>query len=215
MDFLQVRQALEHRDFPSTEERSQLSWQKLLTLEYQQLRGLRELIASNLVPTRFLGRGSFGVVTEETVAFAVKKPHNGRNLRRENEILMSLSHPNIVTFVHYIPAPCEVLITQKMKCNLREYIEHKKNSLEINTIMQFASNMAHGLYYLHGTAGYLHDDIKTPNILINFQPDVAKIGDFSSAKKLSANNPEHRDYLHYDHRSYKVAVSFPETFKVS
>ena len=214
MDFLQVRQALEHRDFPSTEERSQLSRQKLLTLEYQQLQGLRELIASNLVPTRFLGKGSFGVVTEETVAFAVKTPHKGKNLKREKDILMSLSHPNIVTFVHYIPAPREVLITEKMMCNLREYIEHKKNNLEINTIMQFASNLAHGLYYLHGTAGYLHDDIKTLNILINFHPDVAKIGDFGFAQKLS-KNPNKRDYLHYDHQRYKVAVGFPESFKVS
>ena len=212
---MQVKQAQEHGDFPSTGEQSELIRKKVLLLEYKQLQGLRDLISRNLVPTGLkLGQGSSGKVTIEKVEFAVKKPHDGTNLKHEKEILFSLNHSNILTFVSYTRGPPEKLITELMMGNLREFINYKANNLRIDTIIHFASDLAHGLDYLHGN-GYLHDDFKASNMLISLRPDIAKIGDFSLAKKMSPSNPETRDYLHYDHQRYKVAAVFPETFKVS
>ena len=174
-----------------------------------------ELISSNIVPTeQKLDVGSFGEVAVGKVEFAIKKPRSGKNLKHENEVLSSLSHRNIVKYVAYDPGPPERLITEKMQGNLRQYVESEEKNLGIEMILNVASDVAHGLEYLHGE-GYLHDDLKAPNILISLGPDIAKIGDFGLAKKISPHNPNMRYCLHYDGQRFKVVTGFPETFKVS
>lgn len=174
-----------------------------------------ELISSNIVPTeQKLDVGSSGEVAVGIVEFAIKQPRSGKNLKHENEVLSSLSHRNIVKYVAYDPGPPERLITEKMQGNLRQYVKIKEKNLGIEMILNVASDVAHGLEYLHGQ-GYLHDDLKAPNILISLGPDIAKIGNFDSAKTLSPDNPKVRYFLHYEGQRYKVANGFPETFKVS
>lgn len=180
--------------------------------QYQRLMGL---ISSNIVPTEEkLGEGSFGEVAVGKMDFAIKKPRSGENLKHEYEVLSSLSHRNILIYVAYDPGPPERLIIEKMQGSLRQYVKFKGKNLGIETILAVASDVAHGLEYLHGE-GYLHDDLKAPNILISLGPDIAKIGDFGLAKKISPHNPNMRYCLHYDGQRYKVVTGFPETFKVS
>lgn len=187
----------------------------MATPNISQYQGLMGLISSNIVPTeQKLGEGSFGEVAEGKMYFAIKKPRSGENLKHEKEVLSSLSHRNIVQYVAYDPGPPERLIIEKMHGNLRQYVNLKKKNLGIEMILTVASDVARGLEYLHGL-GYLHDDLKAPNILISLGPDIAKIGDFGLAKKISPHHPNIRFYLHYDGQRYKVVTGFPETFKVS
>lgn len=174
-----------------------------------------ELISSNIVSTeQKLGVGSFGEVAVGKVEFAIKKPQSGENLKHENEVLSSLSHRNIVKYVAYDPGPPEKLIFEKMQANLRQYVESKEKDVGIEMILNVASDVAYGLEYLH-RQGYLHDNLTATTILIRRGPDIAKIGNFDSAKTLSPDNPKVRYFLRYNGQTYKVATGFPETFKVS
>lgn len=173
------------------------------------------LISSNIVPTeQKLDVGSFGEVAVGKVEFAIKEPRSGKNLKHENEVLSSLSHRNIVKYVAYDLGPPERLIFEKMQGNLRQYVESKEKTLGTEMIKNVALDVAHGLKYLHGQ-GYLHDNLTATTILICCGPDIAKIGNFDSAKTLSPDNPKVRYFLRYEGQSYKVATGFPETFKVS
>lgn len=70
-----------------------------------------------------------------------------------------------------------------------------------------------GLEYLQ-QIGIIHLDIKCRNILINNNPEVAKLSDFGLAKVLTQHNVR-RDVLHYDGQLFGMDPIFLESFKVS
>ncbi|CAI5721912.1 unnamed protein product [Hyaloperonospora brassicae] len=135
-----------------------------------------------------IGQGSFSIVHRAVnrrtgIVCAVKCCESSQALRQEEQLLHSLSHPNVVSLegvyerdknVHYV-------VMDYMKdgdlCDLLIQEQHLPESTARGIIRQVAEALA----YLHGRC-VLHRDIKPENILIH--GDMVKIADFGLAKQL-------------------------------
>lgn len=159
-----------------------------------------------------LGKGRFGEVFQGTAQVAMKFPkERGRpDFINEVQILSCLRHPNIVAF---LGTKSWALVMERMDNNLYQHIERKGGSLSIDSIMVFGLDVAKGLEYIQ-KIGILHRDIKCRNILINNNPEVAKLSDFGLAKVLTQDNVR-REVLHYDGQLFGMDPIYPESFKVS
>ena len=159
-----------------------------------------------------LGKGRFGEVFQGTAQVAMKLPkERGRpDFINEVQILSCLRHPNIVAF---LGTKSWALVMERMDNNLYQHIERKGGSLSIDSIMVFGLDVAKGLEYIQ-KIGILHRDIKCRNILINNNPEVAKLSDFGLAKVLTQDNVR-REVLHYDGQLFGMDPIYPESFKVS
>ena len=159
-----------------------------------------------------LGKGRFGEVFQGTAQVAMKFPkERGRpDFINEVQILSCLRHPNIVAF---LGTKSWALVMERMDNNLYQHIKRKGGSLSIDSIMVFGRDVAKGLEYIQ-KIGILHRDIKCRNILINNNPEVAKLSDFGLAKVLTQDNVR-REVLHYDGQLFGMDPIYPESFKVS
>ena len=159
-----------------------------------------------------LGEGRFGKVFQGTAQVAMKFPkERGRSdLINEVRILSCLEHPNIVAF---LGTNSGALLMVMMDENLHHHIKRKGGSLSIDSIMSFGLDVANGLEYLQ-QIGIIHFDIKSSNILINNNPEVAKLSDFGLAKVLTRQDVR-LEVLHYDGQLFGMDPIYPESFKVS
>ena len=159
-----------------------------------------------------LGEGTFGEVFQGTAQVAMKFPKEGGrpDFINEVQILSCLRHPNIVAFLGTKPG---ALVMERMEKNLYQHIKQKDGSLSIDSIMVFALDVAKGLEYIQ-KIGILHLDIKCRNILINNNPEVAKLCDFGLAKVLTKDNVR-CEVLHYDGQLFGMDPIYPESLKVS
>lgn len=159
-----------------------------------------------------LGEGSFGKVYQGTAQVALKIPtERGRSdFINEVKILSCLKHQNIVAF---LGNKSGALVMERMDENLHHLIERKGGSLKIDSIMGFGLGVAYGLEYVQ-QLGILHLDLKSKNILINKNPEIAKLSDFGLSKVLTQDNVG-REALHYDGQLYDSNSIFPESLKVS
>lgn len=159
-----------------------------------------------------LGKGRFGKVFQGTAQVAMKFPKERGRADFINEVrfLSCLKHPNIVASLGTYSG---TLLMEMMDENLHHHIKRKGGSLSIDSIMDFGLDVAKGLEYLQ-QIGIIHLDIKSRNILINNNPEVAKLGDFGLAKVLTQLNvtPE---VLHYDGQLFGMDPIYPQSFKVS
>ena len=159
-----------------------------------------------------LGEGRFGKVFQGTAQVAMKFPkERGRSdLINEVRILSCLEHPNIVAF---LGTNSGALLMEMMDENLHHHIKRKGGSLSIDSIMSFGLDVANGLEYLQ-QIGIIHFDIKSSNILIKNNPEVAKLSDFGLAKVLTRQDVR-LEVLHYDGQLFGMDPIYPESFKVS
>lgn len=159
-----------------------------------------------------LGEGSFGKVYQGTAQVALKIPNERgqSDFKKEVKILSCLNHPNIVAFLGNKQG---AMVMERMDENLHQLIERKGASLRIDSIMGFGLGLAYGLEYLQ-QLGILHLDLKSKNILINNNPEIAKLGDFGLSKVLTEDNVV-LEVLHYDGQSYDSSTKFAESLKVS
>ena len=159
-----------------------------------------------------LGKGSFGKVYQGTAQVALKIPkERGRSdFINEVKILSCLNHPNIVAFLGNKKG---AMVMERMDENLHQLIERKGASLRIDSIMGFGLGLAYGLEYLQ-QLGILHLDLKSKNVLINNNPEIAKLSDFGLSKVVTEDNVGH-EVLHYDGQLYDSNSIFPESLKVS
>jgi len=138
-----------------------------------------------------IGQGAFGKVFQalnlETGDFcAVKQieksiiaPHQLSGIMRECELLQTLKHPNIVSFL-------DSLETESHLFYVMEYIEggslhkvrKKYGSFPEGLLARYVADVLKGLQYLH-SQGVIHRDIKGENVLITKQ-GVVKLVDFGS-----------------------------------
>ncbi|KAH8936790.1 hypothetical protein BDL97_17G103000 [Sphagnum fallax] len=151
----------------------------------------------------FLGRGSFGSVSQYTwfgmlCAEKFFNPFNGekqkRDFENEVEVMVRLNHPHIVQLVcfHQDFTKCSIVM-ELMPTNLERYIDERKASNKpftpqaaVDIMLQIASAME----YLH-EQGVVHRDLKPNNILVspNTNPELSadgyvevKLADFGMSK---------------------------------
>mmetsp|Transcript_43614 Transcript_43614/g.68289 ORF Transcript_43614/g.68289 Transcript_43614/m.68289 type:complete len:355 (-) Transcript_43614:168-1232(-) len=151
---------------------------------------------------RVVGSGSFGVVfqakvriSEETVA--IKKVfQDERYENREVEIMSMLYHPNVVVLRHcfnfsesnelYYNLELE-FFAENIHRVCQHYTNHKQ-TLPLVYVKLYMYQLLRALGYLH-SLGICHRDIKPQNLLIDPATQHLKLGDFGSAKLLTAIEP--------------------------
>lgn len=162
-----------------------------------------------------VGCGSYGTVLKAKwygTNVAVKKLHDIffksqntpelssgilRNLARELNILIQLSHPNIVQFYGVYKAAPEVqfsreltpdtYIVQELMCCSLSVRNLQRPRLSFKNVVDICLSISSGLQYLHDRHDpIIHRDLATKNILLS-REGVAKIGDLGVAKVLNQN----------------------------
>ncbi|OWF55868.1 serine/threonine-protein kinase Nek6-like [Mizuhopecten yessoensis] len=148
-----------------------------------------------------IGQGTFGVVYKVTkeqqsgatssgqfyalkiVELAVGQESRERELvNREEEILKSAKHHNVVRFVDsFIDGKRVCLIMEYCsEGTLYAYIRKRESKMSEDMFVNFLKQIADGLKYLHRKK-VLHRDIKTKNILLT-AGHIIKISDFGISR---------------------------------
>ena len=163
-----------------------------------------------------VGSGSYGTVLKAkwyNTNVAVKKLHDIffkalntsefrtgilRNLARELNILVQLSHPSIVQFYGvYKPSESQrsaslelsmdTYIVQELMCCSLDVRNLQRPQLTFRNVVDISLSVSSGLQYLHDCHDpIIHRDLATKNILLSHS-GVAKIGDLGVAKVLNQN----------------------------
>ena len=144
-----------------------------------------------------LGRGAYGAVREGTFKgrpVAVKTVHSEiardkplEDFIRECQLLASLeSHPNIVqsygAFESRTGEP--MLVLERMKENLREYLQRNSSTLTQKRQLEICLNIASGLKFLHErNPPVAHRDVTDKNVLIGEDGSV-RVSDLGQSKLL-------------------------------
>ena len=157
-----------------------------------------------------VGSGSYGTVLKAKwygTDVAVKKLHDIffkalntselrtgilRNLARELNILVQLSHPNIVQFYGvYKPSETslelsmDTYIVQELMCCSLDVRNLQRPRLTFRNVVDISLSVSNGLQYLHDRPDpIIHRDLATKNILLGHNGE-AKIGDLGVAKVLN------------------------------
>ncbi|XP_060078459.1 serine/threonine-protein kinase Nek4-like [Ylistrum balloti] len=155
-----------------------------------------------------IGQGTFGVVHKVTkesdvnpggqvqcfamkkVAFAENQDSRERELvSREEEILKSVKHDNVVRYVDsFREGNCVYLIMELcLGGTLYSYIRSLETKLSEDEFVKFLRQIVTGLKFLH-RKGVLHRDIKTKNILMT-KDLILKISDFGVSRITDYVNP--------------------------
>ncbi|XP_049835611.1 lymphokine-activated killer T-cell-originated protein kinase [Schistocerca gregaria] len=117
-----------------------------------------------------------------------------KRLDIEADLLKKLQHPNIVEFrafeLNSNGSKC--LAMEKCEISLGDFLERCEAPLPPFIIKKVGLDIANALHYLHSECMILHGDIKSYNILIKGNFEVAKLCDFGVAQRLDENgiNPE-------------------------
>eukprot|EP01084_Bolivina_argentea_P114204 203371_1 len=157
------------------------------------------------VPIRILGRGSYAIVIEakdtrfNNRRVAIKKNKNvfadiqdAKRIFREINLLMTLSHTDIIKLSEVIP-PDECnqstfndvyLVMPRMDSTLKQIIKNKTVKITKNHYLFFIYQILRGLKYIH-SAGIVHRDLKPENILVNGKNCNIKICDFGLSRSVS------------------------------
>ena len=139
------------------------------------------------------GEGTYGVVykaedlfTSQIVALKIMKLEQEEDgipptTLREMSILRTVSHPNLVKLENVIINPTSLtLVFEYLEYDLRVFLRHTKNRIQMNLLRSYAFQMLAGINCLH-THRILHRDIKPDNILLN-KEGYLKICDFGLAR---------------------------------
>eukprot|EP01125_Pyxidicula_operculata_P022466 TRINITY_DN91_c2_g1_i2.p1 TRINITY_DN91_c2_g1~~TRINITY_DN91_c2_g1_i2.p1 ORF type:complete len:849 (-),score=203.77 TRINITY_DN91_c2_g1_i2:474-3020(-) len=146
---------------------------------------------SQITMKELVGRGSFGSVYRaywKHTEVAVKKIHEPtealiQELYDEAKLMLSLRHPNIVTFMAITAKPNVCLVTEYVsRGSLYNIIHDKHISMEISHIRKLAIDTCKGMAYLHG-ARIIHRDLKSHNLLVD-QSWTVKVGDFGLSRVI-------------------------------
>jgi len=174
--------------------------QKYLKRDYEDL-SATTLSGSYLVDVaditfkEIIGRGSFGYVYRGIWRYtdvAIKKLNHINDsmigeLYREAELMTTLRHPNIVTFLACTTKPDVCLITEYIeRGSLYNIIHNDSIKLEIGHIRRLALDACKGMDYLHGIR-IIHRDLKSHNLLVD-RTWVVKVADFGLSRAVDDIN---------------------------
>lgn len=160
-----------------------------------------------------IGHGTFGhvyqgvhVVTKTLVAIKVLEvgKHRLEKQIREIQLMKECNHQNVCQFYcafleTYSETQCreiwiimEVCTGGSLK-NLIEYFKRRQEYIPNDIFMYVSKNILEGLKYLH-YKGIIHRDIKSPNILFDWQATI-KLIDLGVSKKLPDNEERTRTVM--------------------
>ena len=108
----------------------------------------------------------------------------------ESRTLASFRHPNIVRVMRFFEANCTAYMVMEFIAGkpLNEWLKERNAPLDEDRIARIAAPILDGLEAIH-RAGYLHRDIKPPNIFIRDDGSPILI-DFGSARMKAAPDQE-------------------------
>ena len=117
-------------------------------------------------------------------------------LKLEISILQSLSHPNIIRYIHAESdqdfTGVNILMEYVPGGSLRHLL-NKLGRFEESMAAVYIHQVLDGLQYLH-SMGIIHRDIKAANILVS-QGGLIKLSDFGAAKRLGSNLCDSREEI--------------------
>jgi len=162
--------------------------------------------------TQMLGEGAFGSVCEakdeQTGKWvAIKKCRNvfqetdgvkpiPMDVLREIKMLEFCKHPHIITLEEILPVRSNFdevyIVTDKMDTTLCRVLK-SSGSLSHKHTQYFMAQLISAIYYLH-SAGILHRDIKTSNILVN-QDCTLKLCDLGLARSKHQDTTSTQYYV--------------------
>ena len=115
------------------------------------------------------------------------------DFKRECQLLEQVNHPHVVDFrgAFYDETTDEpVLVMERMRENLREYLQRDGNDLSLQRQLVICLEIARGLRFLHThTPLIVHRDLTDKNVMFD-KDGLVKIGDLGQSK-LKANNAEY------------------------
>lgn len=82
--------------------------------------------------------------------------------------LRGVNHPNIVGLFGAITTPILGLVLERLHQSLSQAVFNKERKLTLVEKIEFAKDIASGLFFLHNEKGIIHRDIKPRNILVLF-----------------------------------------------
>jgi serine/threonine protein kinase len=113
------------------------------------------------------------------------------NLQKELLMLQSLSHPNIVKYLHVEVSSdasgLDILLEYVPGGSVRSLL-NKFGKLEERVVRRYTQHLLAGLSYLHAQ-GIVHRDIKCAHLLVD-RDGCVKLSDFGESKRLTANYDE-------------------------
>lgn len=140
-----------------------------------------------------IGRGGAGFVfvakhigTGETVAIKTLRQHAAhdeqfdRRFLREMAILQKINHPHLLKYLDCgIDERGAYIVTEYIPRGTLSHVLQKHSMLPGSTVLQYATQLARALDYLH-TQAIVHRDIKPANIFLTNDNQI-KLGDFGLA----------------------------------
>jgi serine/threonine protein kinase len=116
------------------------------------------------------------------------RPRSARSTVREIASLRELDHPHIVQLwdVAYVAAPTRriYLVFECLATDLQEVLlKQDGEPLPAPRVRVLSRQLLQALAYLH-ERGFLHRDVKPPNVLLDASLAVAKLADFGLARNL-------------------------------
>ena len=115
------------------------------------------------------------------------------DFKRECQLLEKLDHPHVVDFrgAFFDETTDEpLLVMERMRENLREFLERKRNDLSQQKQLEVCLAIARGLRFLHThTPSIVYRDLTDKNVMLG-KDGLVKIGDLGQSR-LKANNAEY------------------------
>ena len=103
---------------------------------------------------------------------------------REIVFLKQLAHENIVRLLDVVVEPGQYfLVFEYMDGDLHFLIQNSSDSLAVDLVQSYSSQLLHGLAHCHAT-GVIHRDLKPQNLLIS-RDGFLKIADFGLCRAFS------------------------------
>lgn len=153
---------------------------------------------SSLVFGEPIGTGGFGVVFKgeyRGADVAIKKFKSKtvsktqlEEVAKESSVMTGLRHPNILLFMGVCIEPEIAIVTEYMpRGSLHDIIHNDRITLPVPLIRNMGLDVLKGLHFIH-SAGFIHRDLKSPNLLVDRSWNI-KIADFGlSALKTDASS---------------------------
>jgi serine/threonine protein kinase len=131
-----------------------------------------EISYEDIKHIRWLGSGAHGHVflgSYEGDAVAVKRIKDAESAQRESSMLLNLVHENIVSIVgSCLSGPSFAIVLEYCPGALYDIIHTLQNDITPRIVLDYASQIARGMEYLHANH-VIHRDLKVLSLFLNVE----------------------------------------------
>lgn len=121
---------------------------------------------------------------------AVKELHDMGNFdeaMKEINMMKICQHPNIVSFVGWIPETKLLIVTEYMSGgSVYDFLRNQNSKPTIGQCFNYIEQILDGMVYL-SHQHVIHRDLATRNCLLNNERNILKISDFGLSRKTDMN----------------------------